>query len=166
MYQSAFVKVGFGNQNSNNGRYESFFFGKSGESCSSSSRQNYYERFSACFSKVCIIALLLLEGSWKSKLDYRSSTSLFTLSRSGELFILIASSHYERVSANQPELTAVAVLPCVCKGSLNQSREFCRRTLAFQPSSDLLDLNHILPIPRTPLPVLLNSGIVYIQDSL
>ena len=142
MYQSTFVKIGCGNQNSNTGRYESFFSRqKWRESCPPHhARQNYYERFSACFSKVCIIALLLLEGSWELKLDYRSSTSLFTLSRSGELFILIASSHYERLSANQPELTAVAVLPYICKGSLYQSREFCRRTLAFQLSSDLLNL--------------------------
>ena len=74
MYQSAFVnKMGCGNQKSNTGRHESFYSRqKWRESCPSSLWQNYYERLSACFSKVCVIALLLLEGSWESKLDYRS----------------------------------------------------------------------------------------------
>ena len=96
------------------------------------------------------------------KAEILVSTGLSTLGRSGERavhprngypehFIRWQCSRCYTLSDNQHELTAVPVLLYIYKGSLNQSRKFCRRTLAFKPSSNLLDLwNTSFPIPRTP----------------
>ena len=110
------------NQNSNTGRYESFYSRQKRELSILITAKLLWETFCLFQQGMYHSAFVVRwKQKWRAVYPHRIKPLWETL-------------------VNQPELTAVAVLPYICKGSLNQSREFCRRTLAFHPSSDLLDL--------------------------